>query len=139
ADRRMRPPCRGAVGADVPARRAAHRVRPGCAGRGGSPRGGSRGGRRPARARAGDHREVPAVTSLDDLPLRAELRGLHPYGAPQLAAPVRLNTNENPYPPPPAAVTAVEKALTGVRRTLHRYPARAALALREDQAVYLGH
>ena len=34
-------------------------------------------------------------------PLRDELRGLEPYGAPQLDVPVRLNVNENPYAPSP--------------------------------------
>ena len=29
--------------------------------------------------------------SLDDLPLRGDLRGKTPYGAPQLMVPVRLN------------------------------------------------
>ena len=32
-------------------------------------------------------------------PLREELRGLAPYGAPQLDVPVQLNVNENPYGP----------------------------------------
>ena len=36
---------------------------------------------------------------MTPLPLREELRGLEPYGAPQLDVPVRLNVNENPYPP----------------------------------------
>lgn len=36
--------------------------------------------------------------NLDDLPLRDDLRGKSPYGAPQLVVPVRLNTNENPHP-----------------------------------------
>ena len=36
-------------------------------------------------------------------PLRDELRGLEPYGAPQLDVPVQLNVNENPYPPSPAS------------------------------------
>ena len=40
------------------------------------------------------------MTDLDDLPLRDDLRGLTPYGAPQLDVPVRLNTNENSYPVP---------------------------------------
>ena len=39
------------------------------------------------------------VRSMSPLPLREELRGLEPYGAPQLDVPVRLNVNENPYPP----------------------------------------
>ena len=37
--------------------------------------------------------------TLADLPLREELRGEEAYGAPQLDVDVRLNTNENPFPP----------------------------------------
>jgi histidinol-phosphate aminotransferase len=33
------------------------------------------------------------------LPLRADLVGREPYGAPQLDVRYALNTNENPYPP----------------------------------------
>jgi histidinol-phosphate aminotransferase len=77
--------------------------------------------------------------TLDDLPLRDELRGLTPYGAPQLDVPVRLNTNENSYPLPDDVVAAVEKALSGVVRDLNRYPDRDAVALRTDLAGYLGH
>ena len=40
--------------------------------------------------------------TLGDLPLREDLRGKSPYGAPQLDVQVRLNTNENPHPPTPA-------------------------------------
>ena len=40
--------------------------------------------------------------SLADLPLRPELIGEEPYGAPQLAVDVQLNVNENPFPPPPS-------------------------------------
>ena len=40
------------------------------------------------------------------LPLREQLRGLKPYGAPQLDVPVRLNVNENPYPPSESLVAA---------------------------------
>nr|MDQ6936055.1 histidinol-phosphate transaminase [Actinomycetota bacterium] len=32
-------------------------------------------------------------------PIRDDLRGVSPYGAPQLDVPVCLNVNENPYPP----------------------------------------
>jgi histidinol-phosphate aminotransferase len=74
---------------------------------------------------------------LDDLPLRADLRGRTPYGAPQLDVPVRLNTNENPYPPPPELVADVTAAAEQVARGLHRYPDRDAVALREDLAAYL--
>ena len=72
------------------------------------------------------------------LPIRAELRGLTPYGAPQLDVPVRLNTNENSYPLPDEVVAAVEKALSATLRDLNRYPDRDAAALRADLAAYLG-
>ena len=39
------------------------------------------------------------MNSLRALPLRDDLRGEIPYGAPQIDVPVRLNVNENPYPP----------------------------------------
>ena len=35
------------------------------------------------------------------LPLRNDLIGEEPYGAPQLDVPVCLNVNENPYAPEP--------------------------------------
>ena len=74
-----------------------------------------------------------------DLPLRDDLRGRSAYGAPQLDVPVRLNTNENPYPPSPALVRAVADAVAAVAGTLNRYPDRDALGLRRDLAAYLGH
>ncbi|WP_433049376.1 histidinol-phosphate transaminase [Dactylosporangium sp. CS-033363] len=79
------------------------------------------------------------MTALDDLPLRDELRGMTPYGAPQLDVAVRLNTNENSYPVPEPAVAEMEKALGTVLRDLNRYPDRDAMALRTDLAAYLGH
>lgn len=75
--------------------------------------------------------------TLDDLPLRADLRGKSPYGAPQLDVAVRLNTNENPYPPPPELVADVTAAAAEAAADLHRYPDRDALALRTDLAAYL--
>ncbi|MGW5579224.1 histidinol-phosphate transaminase [Micromonospora chokoriensis] len=77
--------------------------------------------------------------SLDDLPIRDDLRGLSPYGAPQLDVPVRLNTNENSYPVPEPVVEAIGKALAAELRELNRYPDRDAVALRADLAAYLGH
>ena len=44
------------------------------------------------------------MTGVEDLPLRADLRGLTAYGAPQIDVPIRLNTNENPYRPPAGLV-----------------------------------
>jgi histidinol-phosphate aminotransferase len=75
--------------------------------------------------------------SLDDLPLRHDLRGKSPYGAPQLAVPVRLNTNENPHPPSRALVEDVVASVGEVAVDLHRYPDRDAVALRTDLAAYL--
>ena len=74
---------------------------------------------------------------LEDLPLRADLRGKSPYGAPQLDVAVRLNTNENPYPPPPELVADVAAAAEDAARELHRYPDRDSAALRADLAGYL--
>jgi hypothetical protein len=75
--------------------------------------------------------------SLDDLPLRDDLRGKSPYGAPQLAVPVRLNTNENPHPPSRALVDDVVASVRDAAVDLHRYPDRDAVALRTDLAGYL--
>lgn len=75
--------------------------------------------------------------SLDDLPLREDLRGKSPYGAPQLAVPVRLNTNENPHPPSKALVDDVVASVRDAAVDLHRYPDRDAVALRTDLAAYL--
>jgi histidinol-phosphate aminotransferase len=75
--------------------------------------------------------------SLADLPLREDLRGKSPYGAPQLDVPVRLNTNENPHPPTKALVDDVTASVEAVAGELHRYPDRDAVALRTDLASYL--
>lgn len=75
--------------------------------------------------------------TLDDLPLRDDLRGKSPYGAPQLAIPVRLNTNENPHPPSQALVDDVVRSVQEAAAQLHRYPDRDAVALRTDLASYL--
>jgi histidinol-phosphate aminotransferase len=79
------------------------------------------------------------MSVFDEPPLRDELKGRSPYGAPQLDVAVRLNTNENPYPVPEAVVDAVLKALNDELAGLNRYPDRDATALREDLAGYLGH
>ena len=79
------------------------------------------------------------MNPFDELPLRDDLRGRTPYGAPQLDVPVRLNTNENPYPVPDEVAEAIEKAVRATLRDLNRYPDREAVALREDLAHYVGH
>ena len=72
-----------------------------------------------------------------ELPLRPELRGQVPYGAPQLDVAHRLNVNENPYPPPAAMVADVAAAVAVVAGGLNRYPDRDATALRADLAAYV--
>ena len=76
---------------------------------------------------------------MSSAPLRAELRGIEPYGAPQLDVPVLLNVNENPYPPSAAVVADIERAVAAAARDLNRYPDREFSALREELAAYLGH
>jgi histidinol-phosphate aminotransferase len=73
------------------------------------------------------------------LPLRPQLRGDVPYGAPQLDVPVRLNTNENTHGVPAEVAEAVVSAVAAVASELNRYPDREFTGLREDLAAYLGH
>ena len=70
-------------------------------------------------------------------PLREELRGIEPYGAPQLEVPVRLNVNENPYPPSPDVVADVASAVAATAGHLNRYPDRELTELRAALATYL--
>ncbi|MGW6482422.1 histidinol-phosphate transaminase [Streptomyces sp. NPDC055059] len=77
------------------------------------------------------------VTGIDDLPVRDELRGKSPYGAPQLDVPVRLNTNENPYPLPDPLVERIAERVREAARDLNRYPDRDAVQLRTELAGYL--
>jgi histidinol-phosphate aminotransferase len=65
---------------------------------------------------------------LTRVPLRDDLLGVEPYGAPQLDVRVRLNINETPEPPP---AVFMERLAARVRDlALHRYPDRRAWALR---------
>jgi histidinol-phosphate aminotransferase len=70
-------------------------------------------------------------------PLRPELAGIEPYGAPQLDVPVQLNVNENPYGPSEACVADIARAVAEVAPTLNRYPDREFVELREALAAYL--
>ncbi len=78
------------------------------------------------------------MIGLSDLPLRPELVGEEPYGAPQLDVPVRLNVNENPYPPSRAVREQMARDLLASVTGLNRYPDREAWELRRDLAAYLG-
>jgi histidinol-phosphate aminotransferase len=80
--------------------------------------------------------ELPA-SELDELPVRDDLRGKTPYGAPQIADVIQLNVNENPYPPPPALLADLQRALGEPGLALNRYPDRDAVHLRESLAWYL--
>ena len=71
------------------------------------------------------------------LPLREALRPMSPYGAPQVPAHASLNTNENPYSPPPALQKAITDAVSRVAADLNRYPDRDATTLRTKLADYI--
>lgn len=79
------------------------------------------------------------MTTPSWVPVREELRGEVPYGAPQLDVPVQLNTNENPYGPGPEVVAEIRDAVAAVAGRLNRYPDRDAIELRASLAAYLGH
>lgn len=73
----------------------------------------------------------------DWLPLRESLRSRTPYGAPQVAADARLNTNENPYPLPENVARAIEESIKAVLTGLNRYPDRDAMELRKALVGYV--
>jgi histidinol-phosphate aminotransferase len=73
------------------------------------------------------------------LPIRPDLAGRRAYGAPQLDVAVRLNTNENPYPPSAGLVDDIARAVAAAARGINRYPDRDVVALRTALAGYLGH
>jgi histidinol-phosphate aminotransferase len=70
-------------------------------------------------------------------PLREELRGVEPYGAPQLDVPVQLNVNENPYAPSHTVVADIATAVAEAATSLNRYPDREFIELRKGLAAYL--
>ena len=71
------------------------------------------------------------------LPLRPDLIGIEPYGAPQLNVPVALNTNENPYPPPAEVIAEMAESVSRAAATGNRYPDRDFTELRTHLAAYL--
>jgi histidinol-phosphate aminotransferase len=77
--------------------------------------------------------------TLDDLPIREDLRGLKPYGAPQAPLRVALNVNENTHPFPQEVADDILDAVALALRDVNRYPDREFTALREGFAEYLGH
>ena len=79
------------------------------------------------------------MASLSDLPIRDDLRGLTPYGAPQEHVRYALNVNENTHPIPEPVARHIVEALARAVLTMNRYPDREFTALRESLALYLGH
>src|SRR3954464_10937184 len=70
--------------------------------------------------------------------VRRLVRGLHAYvpgEQPKIKGLIKLNTNENPYPPSPRVLAAVRKAADG---RLRLYPNPTAQALREKLAQLHG-
>lgn len=79
------------------------------------------------------------MENLENLPLREDLRGRSPYGAPMLDVPVTLNVNENTHPMPDEVVEAITREVAETAKTLNRYPDREFTTLRKELASYLGH
>jgi histidinol-phosphate aminotransferase len=70
-------------------------------------------------------------------PVRADLVGVAPYGAPQRSDAIALNVNENPFPPSAAMCEAIGAAARDASMHLNRYPDREAIALRAALGHYL--
>ncbi len=79
------------------------------------------------------------MATLDDLPLRSDLVGKKPYGAPQDPVPVSLNVNENTHPIPERVAVDIVASLAAAVVGVNRYPDREFTQLRESLARYLGH
>ncbi|WP_144144216.1 histidinol-phosphate transaminase [Paraburkholderia sp. BCC1884] len=61
-----------------------------------------------------------------------------PGEQPAVAHPVKLNANENPYPPSPRVLAAIQQELGDAAESLRRYPDPTARKLRETVAAYHG-
>ncbi|WIB61380.1 histidinol-phosphate transaminase [Curtobacterium sp. MCLR17_007] len=79
------------------------------------------------------------ATTLEDLPIRDDLRGQSPYGAPQKHVSVQLNVNENTHPVPQDVAEDIIASIRRALETVNRYPDREFTELRESLAGYLGH
>lgn len=86
-----------------------------------------------------NQRDQAKTAALEALPLRDNLRGQSPYGAPQLEVTHLLNTNENTHPVPQRVVDAIGRAVHQTASSLNRYPDREFTELRQRLAAYLGH
>lgn len=79
------------------------------------------------------------MTQLDELPIRDDLKGRKPYGAPQLSVPVALNVNENTHRIPREVIEDIFAKVAEATLNLNRYPDREFESLRLSLAKYLGH
>lgn len=77
------------------------------------------------------------MANLSDLPIRDDLKGRQPYGAPQLSVPVALNVNENTHRIPEDVAVDIIGRLAAAVLDINRYPDREFLALRNALATYL--
>lgn len=78
------------------------------------------------------------MASLEDFPIRDDLRGRKPYGAPQLNVPVSLNVNENTHRIPEEVAIDVVAAIAAALIDINRYPDREFTELRTALSKYLG-
>lgn len=78
------------------------------------------------------------MTELSDLPIRDDLKGQKPYGAPQLSVPVSLNVNENTHRVPEEVALDVVARIAHAVLNINRYPDREFTGLRKALANYLG-
>lgn len=78
------------------------------------------------------------MTNLENLPLRPDLAGQLPYGAPQIDVPIRLNVNENTFGIPEEVALRIVQRIAEAALTLNRYPDREFMELRGMLADFLG-
>ncbi|GAB3846055.1 histidinol-phosphate transaminase [Nesterenkonia populi] len=74
---------------------------------------------------------------LAALPIREELKGQQPYGAPQLTVRAMLNVNETTHEVPADVVDAITKEVRVAAAQMNRYPDREFTVLREKLADFL--
>ena len=79
------------------------------------------------------------MAQLEDFPIRDDLRGQKPYGAPQIRVPISLNVNENTHRIPQAVALDVVESVAAAVLEINRYPDREFVRLRQSLAGYLGH
>ena len=78
------------------------------------------------------------MANLEDLPIRDDLKGRKPYGAPQLAVKNALNVNENTHRIPEVVAIDIMSRIAAATLQINRYPDREFLGLRKALADYLG-